>query len=92
MWQHLKITIYGKVQDVNFRLFTKKEADMLGIKGFIENVDDGSVYTEVEGGARDLEKFIEWCRKGPGMAKVEKINSKFSKELKNFKDFVIKIK
>ena len=37
------------------------------------NESDGSVYIDVEGEEKDLEKFVEWCHLGPSLAKVEKV-------------------
>lgn len=68
--KHVKIHIYGQVQGVFFRSSAKEEALSLGLTGFARNEDDGSVYVEVEGDEDAVNKFIEWCRKGPSQAKV----------------------
>ena len=86
---HLNIKIYGLVQGVFFRHSAQKEAEKLGLKGFARNEPDGAVYLEAEGEEKDLEKFLEWCRKGPPLAQVQKVESGFSRELKNFKEFTI---
>jgi acylphosphatase len=66
----LSVQIFGKVQGVWFRVSTQKEADKLGLKGFVRNESDGSVYIEVEGADSKLGNFISWCRKGPQFSKV----------------------
>ncbi len=38
------IKVFGKVQGVHFRASTKAVADQLGVKGYVVNVPDGSVY------------------------------------------------
>lgn len=83
---HLNIKISGQVQGVFFRVSAKKEADILNLKGFAKNEDDGSVYIEIEGEENSITKFISWCKKGPALAKVENINTQVGK-IQNFKDF-----
>ena len=68
-----EIRIYGRVQGVGFRYFAGKEARTLNIVAFPRNESDGSVYIEAEGDEASLEKFIEWCRKGPKEARVENV-------------------
>lgn len=85
---HVNIRITGKVQGVGFRETTKYVADQSGIKGFIRNEADGSVYSEAEGEQWELDSFVEWCNEGPDRAKVEGCEVTAG-ELKNFKDFVV---
>lgn len=85
---HLNIKITGKVQGVTFRETTKYVADQSGIKGFVRNEPDGSVYIEAEGEQWELDSFLEWCNDGPDRAKVEDAEI-IAGELKNFTDFVI---
>jgi acylphosphatase len=84
--KHLNITVFGKVQGVFFRAATKAVADQLGIKGFVKNQEDGSVYIEAEGDDFSMESFLEWCNEGPQKAKVEKVEQAEA-ELKNYRNF-----
>lgn len=68
-----RITVRGMVQGVGFRRHAAHEAEILGIKGFIKNMWDGSVYIEAEGTREALEKFAEWCRKGPVFSSVDSV-------------------
>ncbi len=52
----------GRVQGVYFRAFVKKNADILGINGWVRNLPDGSVEALFEGERSDVEKIIEKCR------------------------------
>ena len=74
MQKHFTIKVFGKVQGVFYRATTKEVADQLGLKGFVRNEADGSVYIEVEGDELKLEKFIAWCKQGPRMAKVDRVD------------------
>lgn len=65
-----QITISGRVQNVGFRYSTHEKAIQIGIKGFVKNLPNGSVYCEAEGNLNDLNEFIAWCHKGPNWATV----------------------
>lgn len=72
-----------------FRDSSRRKAKKLGLKGFVRNEDDGTVYIEAEGEKDALKRFLEWCHKGPWLAKVEKVDYQFTSEIKNFPDFAI---
>jgi acylphosphatase len=83
-----KIHIRGYVQGVGFRWSAAREAKSLGITGFVSNLEDGSVYIEAEGPASRLKDFIEWCKKGPGLSKVESVETE-SLPAVNYSEFRI---
>lgn len=85
---HLNIKLTGKVQGVTFRQTTKYVADQSGIKGFVRNEPDGSLYMEAEAEQWELDTFLEWCNDGPDRARVDSCEV-IEGELKDFKDFVI---
>lgn len=49
--------VHGFVQGVGYRYFVKKVADSLGVKGIVENREDGSVLVIAECDPDILEKF-----------------------------------
>ncbi len=69
-----KINVTGHVQGVGYRWRAANEARTRNIKGFIKNLSDGSVYIEAEGSQKQLNAFVEWCKKGPGFGFVESVN------------------
>lgn len=71
--QHYNITIRGRVQGVGFRFTARNMARAYGIRGFIRNEPDGSVYIEAEGKKENLSLFISWCRKGPDAGRVDDV-------------------
>lgn len=90
--KHYKIEIQGKVQGVFFRFSTKVIADQLGVKGFVQNQLDGSVFIEAEGDDFAMENFMEWCHEGPDKAEVESVKT-VEGPLVNYKNFeIIKLK
>ena len=86
--KNLNITVTGVVQGVFFRATTKAVADQLGVKGFVKNQPDGSVYIEAEGDDFSLESFLDWCHKGPERSRVEKVEATEG-ELKNYRNFEV---
>lgn len=73
--KHLNIHIYGNVQGVGFRRAAKDQARYLGVRGFVKNEADGSVYIEAEAEDAALAQFVHWCRKGPAFASVEEVKT-----------------
>jgi acylphosphatase len=70
-----KIHVTGRVQGVGFRWSAAREAHERGIKGFVRNLPDGSVYIEAEGTAEQLNLFVEWCKRGPRYSVVESVKA-----------------
>ncbi len=83
------IKVYGKVQGVGFRFYTQKTALKLGVKGFVKNERDGSVYIEAKAKADVMEIFVEWAKKGPEWARVDKVSLQ-DLPMQNFDDFDIR--
>ena len=86
--KHLNIQVIGKVQGVYFRDTCKAVADQLGVKGFVTNNADGSVYVEAEGDEFALESFLEFCHEGPDRAQVQSVLQTES-TLKGFQNFEV---
>ena len=68
------LIVQGRVQGVFYRAKTQKTAEALGLTGWVRNCDDGSVEIHAEGNKAKLEELIEWCRKGPALASVSKMD------------------
>jgi len=69
----LAITISGRVQGVGFRFSALNKAQQLGLKGFVKNKMNGTVYIEAEGEPEQLNEMVNWCWKGPPSAHVENV-------------------
>jgi acylphosphatase len=67
------LTIKGRVQGVFFRESARREADRLGLKGFVRNLESGDVEAVAEGSEQAVEQFIAWCHQGPPSARVEHV-------------------
>lgn len=69
--QHL--LIQGRVQGVWFRESMRREAERLGVTGWVRNTPDGAVEAVAQGPAEAVDALIEWARSGPPMARVDGI-------------------
>ncbi len=73
MIKHFEIRVYGRVQGVGFRAAARNQARSLNLKGWVENLQDGSVLTAIQGDESACGRFIQWCRNGTGYSWVERI-------------------
>ncbi len=69
----VRLTVHGRVQGVGFRAFVEHEAGQRGLEGWVRNRRDGSVETLIAGDALVLDDMIEVCRRGPAIARIERI-------------------
>jgi acylphosphatase len=69
--RHLVIT--GRVQGVAYRATMARQADALGINGWVRNRSDGSVEAMVAGAPEQLAAMMNWARRGPPGAQVEHV-------------------
>ncbi len=90
MNKRIHLLIKGKVQGVWYRLNTKKKADELGIKGYAKNLPNGDVEVVAEGPKSKLKQLLEYCRRGPELARVDKVEAKWLDPINEFSDFFIK--
>lgn len=69
-----KVVISGRVQGVWFRQSTKEEAQRQQVTGWCRNCPDGSVEAVFEGEDAAVKRMIAWCRQGPKMARVARVD------------------
>ena len=69
------LVIRGRVQGVWYRDSMRREAEALGVSGWVRNVADGSVEAWVEGDQPSVEAVIAWARRGPPLAQVSGVDS-----------------
>lgn len=87
--RRIHVIVHGRVQGVFFRYNTKKIADKLDVKGWVRNNPNDTVEIVAEGGEGAIDKLLNWCRKGPIGAKVDRVEIKEEKYQKEFRDFSI---
>lgn len=69
--RHLIVT--GRVQGVGFRASMAREAQALGVTGWVRNRADGSVEAMICGTPEQLAALLLWARRGPPAARVDHV-------------------
>jgi acylphosphatase len=85
--KRIKIKVYGLVQGVFFRYTTRKIARQLNLTGYVKNVSDGTVYIEAEGPEEKLYELLEFSKKGPKYAQVDRVEHEFSEPTNEYDGF-----
>jgi len=70
-----RLAIRGVVQGVGFRYAMQREAERLGVSGYVCNRVDGSVEAVVQGSAAQVEAITAWARRGPRSARVAHVEA-----------------
>ena len=83
-----KIKVSGRVQDVSFRSFTKRNADIVGIKGFVRNISN-AVEVVAEGDKDNIEVLIEDIGSGPERAIVKNVDVEWRPYSGMYPDFKV---
>ena len=65
-----KVVIKGRVQGVAYRASMREVAVEYRVQGWVRNRDDGVVLSVVQGEEADVERVLDWARRGPPAAKV----------------------
>ena len=55
--QRIHVIITGRVQGVLFRANTKRQAELIGVKGWVRNLDDDKVEAVGEGTEEQIKRF-----------------------------------
>jgi len=84
----MRFLITGSIQPRFFNQFIKDNAEKLGIKGFVRNLEDGRAEIFIEGHTEAIEQMAPLCRRGPQHSLIRKVEEK-DEYFQDFKDFKI---
>lgn len=90
MKKRIHFFVLGRVQGVLYRRYAQLKARELGITGWAHNLLDGRVELVAEGEQEKLEQFVEWCKKGSPLAKVESVEALEEEYKGEFESFEIR--
>jgi acylphosphatase len=69
-----RVVVGGRVQGVGYRESCRRQAERLGLSGWVRNCSDGSVEAVFEGETEAVDAAVAWCRKGPRWAAVRSVD------------------
>ena len=69
----VRAVVAGRVQGVWFRESCRREAERLGVAGWVDNLPDGRVELEAQGGRAAVNALVAWAHEGPRLAIVESV-------------------
>lgn len=70
----VEAVVHGRVQGVGYRAFAAREAQTVGLLGWVKNEPDGTVRIVAEGPRAVLERFLDTIHVGPALARVARID------------------
>ena len=71
-----RVVVHGYVQGVFFRDSTRRRASALGVAGWVSNRSDGTVEAVFEGPSDAVSAMVDWSRRGPRGADVERVDER----------------
>ena len=66
--------MHGYVQGVGFRFAVQRTASSRDLAGWVRNRPDGAVEAVFEGERDDVEALVDFCRRGPRGAEVDRVD------------------
>ena len=86
----LHAIVSGIVQGVNFRYYTARQAETLGVTGWVANQWDGTVQVVAEGTRAQLEALLEWLEHGPPSARVDGVEATWEEPTGEYTTFRVR--
>jgi acylphosphatase len=86
----MRLRIMGLVHGVSYRATMARVAQDHGVRGWVRNMNDGTVEAFLEGNEKAVLKVAEWAKRGPPRAVVKKVESRRVVP-RRFRDFRIEI-
>lgn len=83
-------TVIGKVQGVRFRDYVQAVAGELGIVGYVQNNQDGSVLVVAQAEPDTLKNFVEYLHEGSVLSLVEGVAVEWRTAEVFYNDFSVK--
>ena|GEM_PF-4835163 len=76
---------------MGFRYYANREAQGLGLTGWIRNLDSGDVELWAEGEVEGLAAFREWLEEGPPGAWIESVEAERREPTGRYATFMVEI-
>jgi acylphosphatase len=89
-YKRAEIVASGRVQGVGFRYFVLRNAQNLGLCGYVKNLYSGEVLTVVEGSKAMIEELYKEIKIGHSYAHVAKCTIVWHEYMAEFKEFEVR--
>lgn len=89
MLKQVHLYIKGDVIGVGFRAWTKIQAKIIGVTGWVKNSMDGGVEAQIQGEEEKVKQIIELIKKGPSVSYVEDVEIFWQEPKEIFDEFEI---
>jgi acylphosphatase len=86
----LHAIVSGIVQGVNFRYYTARQAQSLGVTGWVANRWDGAVEVVAEGTRAQAQSLLDWLQHGPPSANVTGVEENWERATGEFAAFNVR--
>ena len=84
-----RVVVHGLVQGVYFRDSMRQRARQHGVAGWVRNTRDGTVEAVFEGSEDAVERLVEFVRRGPRGARVDRVEV-FEEAPEGLRDFTVR--
>ena len=90
MNRRVEATVFGYVQGVSFRYYTRREAERLQLTGWVANQYDGTVKVVAEGAQDSLQELASFLQYGSRMARVDHVEANWLDATNEFSNFSVR--
>jgi acylphosphatase len=84
-----RVVVHGRVQGVFFRETTRRLAEEAGVRGWVRNTWEGTVEAVFEGRPEAVEHLVAFVNRGPGPARVERVEV-FEEDEEGLTEFAVR--
>ena len=90
MLKQVHLYIKGDVIGVGFRAWTKIQAKITGVTGWVRNNEEGFVEAQIQGEEEKVKQIIETIKKGPSVSHVSEVEVFWQEPKEIFDQFEIR--
>lgn len=90
MLKQVHLYIKGDVIGVGFRAWTKIQSKIIGVTGWIRNVESNFVESQIQGEEEKIKQIIELIKKGPPVSHVSDVQIFWQEPKEIFDTFEIR--
>jgi acylphosphatase len=91
MKRRLEAVVFGYVQGVSFRYYTRREAERLRLSGWVANQYDGTVKVVAEGSEASLQELARFLLRGSPAARVDRVQADWLDATDEFPNFTVRL-